>query len=201
MNRLLGKYLPGNRLLGWTLAAWAVAFPGSVAAQESPQRGEPEDQEKTAEQPALESLPHFAEEVTVTARKREEDLQSVPFSLVAPTEQALRNRSATSLEDVSVNVAGFSVHMALSPALRPGIFLGGPPTQEAFVFDPELPAYDLLNLRIGLLTGRWDVAFFIDNVTNERARLALDQERGSRARVGYLTNPPRSLGISARIDF
>ena len=104
---------------------------------------------------------------------------------------------------VGDQAAGFgSVNlMALSPALRTGTFLGGPPTQEAFVFDPELPAYNLLNLRVGLLTGRWDVALFIDNVTNERARLALDQERGTLARVGYLTNPPRSIGISARIDF
>ena len=91
--------------------------------------------------------------------------------------------------------------LALSPALRPGTFIGGPLTQGSFAFDPELPAYNLVNVRIGLLTGSWDVAFFLDNATNERARLALDQERGTLARVGYLTNPPRSFGISARVDF
>ena len=53
---------------------------------------------------------------------------------------------------------------------------------------------------IGFLDGRWDVAVFVDNVTDERALLALDQERGTRARVGYLTNPPRSVGVSTRID-
>ena len=90
---------------------------------------------------------------------------------------------------------------ALSPALRPGAHLGGPLTQGSFAFDPELPAYNLVNVRIGLLTGRWDVALFVDNATNERARLALDQERGTLARIGYLTNPPRSLGISARVGF
>ena len=104
---------------------------------------------------------------------------------------------------VGDQAAGFgSVNLlALSPVLRPGTFLGGPLTQGSFAFDPELPAYNLLNLRIGLLTGRWDVALFVDNATNERARLALDQERGTLARVGYLTNPPRSFGISARVDF
>ncbi|MEM8998303.1 MAG: TonB-dependent receptor plug domain-containing protein, partial [Acidobacteriota bacterium] len=51
----------------------------------------------------------FAEEVTVTARKREESLQEVPFSVVAPTEEQLRERGAVTLEDVSANVAGFSV--------------------------------------------------------------------------------------------
>ena len=45
----------------------------------------------------------------MTARKREENLQAVPFSVVAPTQQALRNRGAESIEDVSANVAGFSV--------------------------------------------------------------------------------------------
>lgn len=79
--------------------------------------------------------------------------------------------------------------------------IGGPLTASAFTFDPELPAYNLLNVRIGVLVGAWDVAFFVNNVTDERAFLALDQERGSRARVGYLTNPPRTFGLSSRFDF
>ena len=58
-----------------------------------------------------EDPPQFNDEITVrvTARKREENLQSVPFSVAAPTPQVLRTRGAESLEDVSVNVAGFSV--------------------------------------------------------------------------------------------
>ena len=91
--------------------------------------------------------------------------------------------------------------MALAPVLRPGTSLGGPLTQGTFTFNPELPAYNILNARIGFLDGRWDVAFFVDNVTDERALLALDQERGTLARVGYLTNPPRRFGVSTRIDF
>ena len=90
---------------------------------------------------------------------------------------------------------------ALSPALRPGAFIGGPLTQSTFTFNPELPAYNILNARVGFLDGRWDIAFFADNLTDERALLALDQERGTLARVGYLTNPPRSFGVSTRIDF
>ena len=79
--------------------------------------------------------------------------------------------------------------------------IGGPLTGTVFRFDPELPAYDLLNLRLGFLNERWDVALFVNNATDERAFLALDQERGSLARVGYLTNPPRTIGISSRINF
>ena len=82
----------------WILAAVLLAAPGAATAQQ--------------EQPAEgEEAPQFTEEVTVrvTARKREENLQSVPFSIVAPTQQVLRNRGAESLEDVSANVAGFSI--------------------------------------------------------------------------------------------
>ncbi len=79
--------------------------------------------------------------------------------------------------------------------------VGGPLTQTTFRFDPEMPAYDLLNLRLGFLNERWDVALFVNNVLDERALLALDQERGTRARVGYLTNQPRTIGVSSRISF
>ncbi len=79
--------------------------------------------------------------------------------------------------------------------------IGGPLTQSTFRFDPELPAYDLINLRVGFLRGQWDTAFFINNVTDERALLASDQERGTLARVSFLTNQPRTFGISARVTF
>ena len=79
--------------------------------------------------------------------------------------------------------------------------IGGPLTQSVFRFDPEMPAYDLMNLRLGFLGERWDIALFINNALDERALLALDQERGTRARVGYLTNPPRTIGVSSRISF
>ena len=79
--------------------------------------------------------------------------------------------------------------------------IGGPLTGSTFRFDPELPSYDILNLRVGGLGGKWDIAFFVNNVTDERALLALDQERGTRARVGFLINQPRTYGISSRINF
>ncbi len=79
--------------------------------------------------------------------------------------------------------------------------IGGPFTQNIFTFNPELPAYDLVNLRFGILRNNWDAALFINNVTDETAYLALDQERGTRARVGFLTNQPRTIGISTRMIF
>jgi iron complex outermembrane recepter protein len=79
--------------------------------------------------------------------------------------------------------------------------IGGPLTQGTFTFDPKLPAYDVINVRLGLLYGKWDTALFVNNATNERALLSLDRERGLRARVSYVTNQPRTVGISTRVTF
>ena len=80
--------------------------------------------------------------------------------------------------------------------------IGGPLTQSTFTFDPEMPAYTLLNARAGVVLGAdWEVALFVNNITDERALLALDRERGTLARVGYLTNPPRTIGLTIRFAY
>ena len=53
--------------------------------------------------------PRSEEEVTVTAMLREQNLEDVPFSIVAPTEGELRRAGAEDIEDVAANVAGFTV--------------------------------------------------------------------------------------------
>ena len=79
--------------------------------------------------------------------------------------------------------------------------IGGPLTQSTFRFDPLLPAYSLVNLRVGLTRPGWEAALFLNNATDERALLALDRERGTRARVGYLTNQPRTLGVNVTFSY
>jgi iron complex outermembrane receptor protein len=79
--------------------------------------------------------------------------------------------------------------------------IGGPLTQSTFTFNPELPAYDIVNVRLGVRRGPWDIALYVNNLTNELALLALDRERGLLARVGFLTNQPRTFGLNARVDF
>ena len=74
--------------------------------------------------------------------------------------------------------------------------IGGPLTASTFTFDPKLPAYNLFNARIGVARNSWETALFVNNLTDERALLALDRERGTRARVGYLTNQPRTFGVT-----
>jgi iron complex outermembrane receptor protein len=83
----------------------------------------------------------------------------------------------------------------------PGFFPFGAPTITEFLYDPELPAYDIGNLRFGVRAAAWELAAFVNNVWDERAFLSLDRERGTRARVGYLTNMPRTYGVSLRMDF
>ena len=82
-----------------------------------------------------------------------------------------------------------------------GRTIGGPLTQTTFTFDPRLPAYQLINVRVGIARPSWDVALFVNNLTDERALLSLDRERGTRARVGYLTNQPRTLGLTMTFSY
>jgi iron complex outermembrane receptor protein len=79
--------------------------------------------------------------------------------------------------------------------------IGAPLTASLFRYDPKLPAYSLLNVRVGVRRNQWDIAFFGNNLTDERALLSFDRERGTRARIGFLTNQPRTFGISTRVDF
>jgi iron complex outermembrane receptor protein len=81
------------------------------------------------------------------------------------------------------------------------IAYGGPLTVSQINFNPELPSYTLANLRFGLKTSRWQAALYVNNVTDKSAVLALDYERGRSARVGYLTNQPRTFGIYGSHSF
>jgi iron complex outermembrane receptor protein len=41
----------------------------------------------------------------------------------------------------------------------------------------------------------------MNNLTNELALLSFDRERGTLARFGFLTNQPRTFGVSTRYNF
>lgn len=77
----------------------------------------------------------------------------------------------------------------------------GMPSPGAFSFNPELDSYGIGNVRVGVRSEGWEVALFVNNVTDENAELSRDRERGNRARVGYLTNQPRTIGFQATVDF
>jgi iron complex outermembrane receptor protein len=83
--------------------------------------------------------------------------------------------------------------------VQPGVVpndIGGVGASTTFSFNPEMPAYSLANVRVGVTRAYWEAAFFVNNIFDERAFLALDRERNRYARVGYLTNEPRTFGVS-----
>ena len=77
----------------------------------------------------------------------------------------------------------------------------GATTVTALSFPLALPSYDIVNFRIGVRGEGWEVAGFINNLGDERAHLAIDRERGLRARYGFITNPPRTFGATVRKSF
>jgi iron complex outermembrane receptor protein len=81
------------------------------------------------------------------------------------------------------------------------IAYGGPLNVNQINFNPQLPSYTLANLRFGFKTDRWQGALYINNLANKTAELALDYERGRSARVGYLTNQPRTIGLYGSYSF
>ncbi|MGH8262805.1 MAG: TonB-dependent receptor, partial [Steroidobacteraceae bacterium] len=83
----------------------------------------------------------------------------------------------------------------------PGFISYGDPSITQFTFNPELPSYSLGNFRIGVRSGDWEAAAYVSNITDEVAFLSLDRERGTRARVGYLTNQPRTIGVTLNKKF
>lgn len=90
---------------------------------------------------------------------------------------------------------------AANPNAARLIVLGGPLSTSLITFNPELPSYTLANLRFGVKSDHWQVAAYLNNITDKSAELALDYERGRSARVGYLTNQPRTFGLYGRYDF
>jgi iron complex outermembrane receptor protein len=79
--------------------------------------------------------------------------------------------------------------------------MGDIPAGTSIEFDSRLPSYHIANLRWGFGTDQWEAGLFVNNLFDERAFLSIDRERGRSARVGYLTNPPRTYGVNFRWDF
>lgn len=69
---------------------------------------------------------------------------------------------------------------------------------EATLLDLELDSYTLANLNAGVTGENWEAMLYVHNVTDENANLSFDRERGGRARLGFRTNPPRTVGVSYR---
>ncbi len=80
-------------------------------------------------------------------------------------------------------------------------FLGAPATG-ATTLNLELPSYNLVNLSAGMdFDSGFSAVLYVNNVTDEKALLSFDRERGGRARLGFATNQPRTIGVTIRKSF
>src|SRR5688572_30091329 len=131
-------------------------------------------------------------EITVTARKRAESLQDVPFAISARTGDQLAAAGATNIEDISRNIAGFSV-LNLGPgqsqaAIRGvsggkidrdlpgvkeqiGVYMDESPISLS-LFTPDLELYDLNRVEVlrgpqGTLFGSGSIGGTLRYITNQ----------------------------------
>jgi len=82
-----------------------------------------------------------------------------------------------------------------------GLPFGGATGNEVTNVDLLLDPYTILNLSTGIENDTWSASLYIHNVTDENANLSFDRERGGRARLGFRTNKPRTIGIVYRRNF
>ena len=80
-------------------------------------------------------------------------------------------------------------------------FLGAP-ASAATTLNLELPSYSIVNLNVGMeFEHKLSAIFYINNLTDEKALLSFDRERGGRARLGFATSQPRTIGVTLRKSF
>src|SRR5229473_1740721 len=190
-GRLVHGVRPGN----YSVSAAHVGFRTALQQRQAVAAGGTLTVDFTLETNLVTNL---TEEITVTAMKREDVVRKVPFSMTATSEETLRMRGATDIEDVAANVGGFSVQN-LGPgqsqvAIR-GVSSGqiardqpGVKEQAGFYLDESVislslftPDIDLFDLsRVEVLRGPQGTLF------------GSGSESGT---VRYITNQPE-LGLS-----
>jgi iron complex outermembrane receptor protein len=58
-----------------------------------------------------------------------------------------------------------------------------------------------VNFNAGVEGENWGLTLFVNNAFDENANLAFDRERGGRARLGFHTTQPRTVGVTLRRSF
>ena len=89
-------------LLGSTAAALAAPAWGQTTQEDEAQAANPTAVTSVA-------TPEDEEEILVTATKRSTRVQDVPFSINAQTQEDIQRANASTIEDISRNVAGLAV--------------------------------------------------------------------------------------------
>lgn len=83
-----------------------------------------------------------------------------------------------------------------------GLPFGGQPAGSSTTLDLRLPSYEVVNLSAGIeFPNDLDLSVYVTNLFDENARLSFDRERGGRARLGFASNAPRTIGVTVRKGF
>jgi len=82
-----------------------------------------------------------------------------------------------------------------------GLPYAGATGDEVTEVDLLLDPYTIVNLSAGLEWERWSATLYVHNVGDENANTSFDRERGGRARLGFRTNKPRTVGVVVRANF
>jgi outer membrane receptor protein involved in Fe transport len=82
-----------------------------------------------------------------------------------------------------------------------GLTFGGATGDEVTSIGLVLDSYETLNLRTGFIKDNWELALYMNNVTDENAFLSFNRERGGRARLAYFVTTPRTTGLVYRVRF
>ncbi len=137
----------------------------------------------------LASVPDFQIAATAT--------YSFPFELISGSEAYV---SAT-IHHVGDRITQPSDQVAGSGNFSSSLAFGGATGSEVTSLNLELDAYTIINLSAGVINDSWEAVLFIHNASDENADLSFDRERGGRARLGFRTNEPRSIGVTVRKSF
>ena len=89
------------------------------------QNSEPAADASAEEKKAEAALPEVGEEITVTARKRAENLQEVPVAVTVMTGEALEETSATDLSELQAEVPNLSIYPGRGQSTTLTVFLRG----------------------------------------------------------------------------
>jgi len=82
-----------------------------------------------------------------------------------------------------------------------GLPFAGAVGDEVTEVDLLLDPYTIVNLSAGIAKNSWSATLYVHNVGDENANMSFDRERGGRARLGFRTNKPRTIGVVLRLGF
>ena len=106
-----------------------------------------------------------------------------------------------SVQHVGDRITQPSDQLAGAGQFTSGLPFAGATGNELTIVDLELDPYTLINLRAGVEKDDWSAVLYVTNLGDENANTSFDRERGGRARLGFRTNAPRTIGVTFRKSF